>query len=150
LNEVPSLKEFIQSKNPTHFEERLQVEEDVSQMPEYLHIQREENRNKKYFIETHGCQMNVSDTEIVETILEGAGFEKTENMMGADVVLVNTCAIREGAEKKVWNKIESQYSAIKKKKKDTIVGVLGCMAERLKEQVLEHKLVDLVAGPDAY
>jgi tRNA-2-methylthio-N6-dimethylallyladenosine synthase len=65
-------------------------------------------------------------------------------------VLVNTCAIREGAEKKIWNKLQSQYSVIKKKNKDAIVGVLGCMAERLKEQVLEHKVVDLVAGPDAY
>lgn len=71
-------------------------------------------------------------------------------MTKADVVLVNTCAIREGAEKKVWNKIESQYSAVKKKNKEAIVGVLGCMAERLKEKFLENKFVDIVAGPDAY
>jgi tRNA-2-methylthio-N6-dimethylallyladenosine synthase len=64
--------------------------------------------------------------------------------------LVNTCAIREGAEKKIWNKIESQYSGIKKKNKEAIIGVLGCMAERLKEKFLDHKFVDLVAGPDAY
>ena len=66
------------------------------------------------------------------------------------MVLVNTCAIREGAEKKIWNKLESQYSGIKKKNKEAVVGVLGCMAERLKEKFLEHKIVDLVAGPDAY
>jgi MiaB/RimO family radical SAM methylthiotransferase len=94
--------------------------------------------------------MNVADTEIVETILESAGFAKTEEMSAADVVLVNTCAIRENAEKKIWNKLESQYSAIKKKNKQAVVGVLGCMAERLKEKVLEHRIVDLVAGPDAY
>lgn len=71
-------------------------------------------------------------------------------MHSADIVLVNTCAIREGAEKKIWNKLESQYSGIKKKNKDAIVGVLGCMAERLKDKFLENQFVDLVAGPDAY
>ena len=111
---------------------------------------REENKNKKYFIETHGCQMNVADSEIVQTILEGAGFEHSDDMNKADVILINTCAIREGAEKKIWNKIESQYGGIKKRNKEAIVGVLGCMAERLKEKFLEHKFVDLVAGPDAY
>jgi tRNA-2-methylthio-N6-dimethylallyladenosine synthase len=94
--------------------------------------------------------MNVADTEIVETILESAGFSKSEDQNRADVVLVNTCAIREGAEKKIWNKLESNYTGIKKRNKDAIVGVLGCMAERLKEKFLEHKIVDLVAGPDAY
>jgi len=68
----------------------------------------------------------------------------------ADVVLVNTCAIREGAEKKIWNKLDSTYAGIKKKNKDAIVGVLGCMAERLKDKFLENKVVDLVAGPDSY
>lgn len=119
-------------------------------MPEYLHIDRESNKNKKYFIETHGCQMNVADTEIVQTILESAGFQHSEDMATADVVLVNTCAIRENAEKKIWNKLESQYAGIKKKNKDAIIGVLGCMAERLKERFLEHRIVDLVAGPDSY
>lgn len=66
------------------------------------------------------------------------------------MVLVNTCAIREGAEKKIWNKMNSNYSAIKKKNKDAIVGVLGCMAERVREKFLENKIVDLVAGPDSY
>ena len=82
--------------------------------------------------------------------MEGAGFENSEDKEQADVILVNTCAIREGAEKKIWNKIESQYSGIKKRKKGAIVGVLGCMAERLKEKFLENKVVDIVAGPDAY
>lgn len=94
--------------------------------------------------------MNVADTEIVQSILEGAGFEATETMKQADVVLVNTCAIRENAEKKIWNKIESNYHFVKKNNKEAIVGVLGCMAERLKDKFLENKTVDLVAGPDSY
>ena len=85
----------------------MQKKEPESQLPEYLHIEREHNKNKTYFIETHGCQMNVADTEIVETILESAGFQKSEEKDSSDVILVNTCAIREGAEKKIWNKIES-------------------------------------------
>lgn len=80
--------------------------------------------------------MNVADTEIVETILESAGFQKSEEMYEADVVLVNTCAIRENAEKKIWNKLESTYAGIKKKNKNAVIGVLGCMAERLKEKFL--------------
>jgi MiaB/RimO family radical SAM methylthiotransferase len=94
--------------------------------------------------------MNVADTEIVQSILEGAGFEHIEDKEQADVILVNTCAIREGAERKIWNKIESNYSGVKKKRKDAIVGVLGCMAERLKDKFLENKVIDLVAGPDSY
>jgi tRNA-2-methylthio-N6-dimethylallyladenosine synthase len=85
----------------------VQKEEDLASLPDYLHIERESNRNKKYFIETHGCQMNVADSEIVQSILEGAGFEHCEDKEQADVIFVNTCAIREGAEKKIWNKIES-------------------------------------------
>jgi tRNA-2-methylthio-N6-dimethylallyladenosine synthase len=94
--------------------------------------------------------MNVADSEIVQSILEGAGFNHSEDMNKADVILLNTCAIREGAEKKIWNKLESQYSGIKKKNKEAIVGVLGCMAERVKERFLENRVVDLVAGPDSY
>ena len=92
--------------------------------------------------------MNVSDSEIVETILENSGYLKADSMDQADVVLINTCAIREGAEKKIWNKLQSNYSIVKKR--GGTVGILGCMAERIKEKFLEHKVVDLVAGPDAY
>jgi tRNA-2-methylthio-N6-dimethylallyladenosine synthase len=155
---VPSLKDFLKAQEPSHIHDHdhksseIQPEEaNHASLPDYLHIERESNKNKKYFIETHGCQMNVADSEIVQSILEGAGYEHCEDKETADVVLVNTCAIREGAEKKIWNKIESQYSGIKKRKKGgQIVGVLGCMAERLKEKFLENKVVDLVAGPDAY
>lgn len=94
--------------------------------------------------------MNVSDSEIVETILENAGYAKAAIPEEADYVLINTCAIREGAEQKIWNKLKSKYNSYKVHNKGTKVGVLGCMAERVKERFLEHKVVDLVAGPDAY
>ena len=94
--------------------------------------------------------MNVSDTEIVASILENAGYSSSDTMDEADIILVNTCAIREGAEQRIWNKLKSTYYAQKKHRPWTKVGVLGCMAERIKEKMLEHKVVDLVAGPDAY
>ena len=106
--------------------------------------------NKSYFIETHGCQMNVSDSQLVETILDSAGYQISVDAENADVLFLNTCAIREGAEQKIWNKLNTKYDGMKKRKQDKIVGVLGCMAERLKDQLLENKNVDLVAGPDAY
>ena len=94
--------------------------------------------------------MNVADTEIVASVLENSGYTAAENLQGADVILLNTCAIREGAEQKIWNKLGSLYWAEKQRRKSVRVGVLGCMAERVKEKMLEHKVVDLVAGPDAY
>ena len=94
--------------------------------------------------------MNVSDSEIVETVLESAGYQKAADGESADVLLVNTCAIREGAEQKIWNKLGSKHHGMKKRNKEKVVGVLGCMAERLKDKLLENKTVDLVAGPDAY
>ncbi|CDW86023.1 rna modification family [Stylonychia lemnae] len=159
IEEIPHLKDFLKTQTNDfqqdedgneHKQSQLQEEIDESTLPSYLHIQREDNKNKTYFIETHGCQMNVADTEIVQSILESAGFEASENINKADVVLVNTCAIREGAEKKIWNKIDTHYHGVKKNNKDAIIGVLGCMAERLKEKFLENKNVDLVAGPDSY
>ena len=107
-------------------------------------------QGKSFFIQTHGCQMNVSDSEIVASILTNSGYTLAEQMDEADVILVNTCAIREGAEKKIWNKLESTYFAQKKHRPHVKVGVLGCMAERVKEKMLNHRVVDLVAGPDAY
>lgn len=84
IDEVPSLKDFMKQSSHKHKhgseEERIQPQEDLSGLPEYLQVEREQNKNKRYYIETHGCQMNVADTEIVETILEGAGFEKSEEM----------------------------------------------------------------------
>ena len=111
---------------------------------------RVQNAGKAYFMQTYGCQMNVADTEIVASILENAGYSPADGIETADIILVNTCAIRENAEQKIWNKLESTYGVEKKKRPGVKIGVLGCMAERIKEKMLEHKVVDLVAGPDAY
>ncbi|XP_063708226.1 CDK5RAP1-like protein [Culicoides brevitarsis] len=110
--------------------------------------------NRKVFIETYGCQMNVSDTEIVWSILKKNGYDKTENIQEADAALLMTCAIREGAEIKIWNRLKhiSAMKANRSKRRPRLqVGILGCMAERLKTKVLEEeKSVDIVCGPDAY
>ncbi len=105
---------------------------------------------KKMFIESYGCQMNFSDSEIVASILANEGYNTTQNLEEADLVLVNTCSIRDKAEQTVRKRLE-QYNAVKKINPTMKVGVLGCMAERLKEKFLdEEKIVDLVVGPDAY
>ena len=105
---------------------------------------------KKLYLESYGCQMNFSDSEIVASILNKEGFETTNNLEEANVVLLNTCAIRDNAEQRVRNRLK-HLNAEKKKNPNLTIGVLGCMAERLKSQLLEEeKLVDLVAGPDAY
>ncbi|MEZ4852815.1 tRNA (N6-isopentenyl adenosine(37)-C2)-methylthiotransferase MiaB [Flavobacterium sp.] len=109
-----------------------------------------EGNNKKLFIESYGCQMNFSDSEIVASILANNGYNTTQNLEDADLVLVNTCSIRDKAEQTIRKRLE-QYNAVKKINPDMKVGVLGCMAERLKEKFLdEEKIVDLVVGPDAY
>ena len=105
---------------------------------------------KKFYIESYGCQMNFSDSEIVASILNGNGFGATKNFEEADLVLLNTCSIREKAEQTVRKRL-TEFRKIKKKRPGMLVGVLGCMAERLKSKLLEEeKLVDLVVGPDAY
>jgi tRNA-2-methylthio-N6-dimethylallyladenosine synthase len=102
------------------------------------------------FIETYGCQMNINDSEVVASILKAHGYEITENIEDASVILANTCSIRENAETRVWGRIDV-FRQIKKQKPWVIVGILGCMAERLKDTLLDNdKLVDLVVGPDAY
>lgn len=106
--------------------------------------------NRKVYIESYGCQMNFSDSEIVASILVKDGFDTTKNLEEADVVLVNTCSIREKAEQTVRQRLRS-FQKAKKAKPEMIIGVLGCMAERLKHKFLEEeKLVDIVVGPDAY
>ena len=94
--------------------------------------------------------MNVADSELVETILDSAGYRQADSLESSDVVFLNTCAIRDGAEQKIWNKLEGKHRALRMRNKELKVGVLGCMAERLKDKMLESGLVDLVAGPDAY
>ncbi len=112
----------------------------------------EENtgKSRKLYIESYGCQMNFSDSEIVASILKKEGFDTTSSFENADVILLNTCSIREKAEQTVRNRL-GQFNSLKSKRPDLLVGVLGCMAERLKSKFLEEeKIVDLVAGPDAY
>lgn len=105
---------------------------------------------KKLFLESYGCQMNFSDSEIVASILTKTGFETTRDFKEADVIFINTCAIRENAEQRVRTRLQD-FKKAKKENPGLIVGVLGCMAERLKSRFLEEeKLVDIVAGPDAY
>ncbi|MBP7028452.1 MAG: tRNA (N6-isopentenyl adenosine(37)-C2)-methylthiotransferase MiaB [Bacteroidales bacterium] len=105
---------------------------------------------KKYYIETYGCQMNVADSEVVASVLSDAGYAPAGSIGEADIILVNTCSIRENAEQRVWGRLDL-FRAQKKKRPQVIVGVLGCMAERLKEKLLESdKMVDMVVGPDAY
>jgi tRNA-2-methylthio-N6-dimethylallyladenosine synthase len=107
-------------------------------------------KQRKLYIESYGCQMNFSDSEIVASILQKEGFDTTSDINLADVVFLNTCSIREKAEQTVRNRL-TQINSLKKQKPEMLVGVLGCMAERLKSKLLEEeKIVDLVAGPDAY
>lgn len=106
--------------------------------------------SKRLFLESYGCQMNFSDSEIVASILSGQGYSTTTDFREADLILVNTCAIREGAEQRVRGRLK-EFNFLKKKNPKLMVGVLGCMAERLKAKFLEEeKIVDIVVGPDAY
>jgi len=112
---------------------------------------------KKLYIETYGCQMNVADSEVVASVMKMAGYEVCDHVDEADAVFLNTCSVRENAENKIYNRLEALY-AIKKQREASpnphfstlIIGVLGCMAERVREDLLEHHHCDLVAGPDSY
>lgn len=113
-------------------------------------IDKNTGKSRKLYIESYGCQMNFSDSEIVASILEKEGFDTTSDIGSADVVFLNTCSIREKAEQTVRNRL-NHINGLKRQKPELLVGVLGCMAERLKAKLLEEeKIVDLVAGPDAY
>ncbi len=115
-----------------------------------LITEQKEGNSKKLFIESYGCQMNMNDSEIVASILSEQGFNTTQNLEDADLVLMNTCSIREKAETTVRKRLQ-KYNKVKQVNPKMKVGVLGCMAERLKEKFLEEeKIVDLVVGPDAY
>ena len=103
---------------------------------------------KKLYIETYGCQMNVADSEVVASIMQMAGYEATETLDDADAVFLNTCSVRDNAEQKIYHRLEA-LGAIKRKR-PLIIGVLGCMAERVQQDLLENHGADLVAGPDAY
>ena len=103
---------------------------------------------KKLFIETYGCQMNVADSEVVASVMQMAGYETTEQLDDADAVFLNTCSVRDNAEQKIYHRLDA-LDALRRKRK-LIIGVLGCMAERVKDDLLENHHCDLVAGPDAY
>ncbi len=104
---------------------------------------------KKVYIETYGCQMNVNDTEVVFSILAAHGYARTEEIAEADVIMANTCSIRDNAEQRIWGRID-YFNTFRKAKADLVVGILGCMAERLKDALLDTGKVNIVAGPDAY
>ncbi|WP_115462094.1 tRNA (N6-isopentenyl adenosine(37)-C2)-methylthiotransferase MiaB [Winogradskyella aurantiaca] len=123
---------------------------DESKQGEALVLDQNQQNTKKLFIESYGCQMNFSDSEIVASILADQGYNTTNELEDADLVLVNTCSIRDKAEQTVRKRLE-KYNAVKKINPGMKIGVLGCMAERLKAKFLEEeKMVDLVVGPDAY
>lgn len=104
---------------------------------------------KKLFIETYGCQMNVADSEVIASVMKMADYESCQSIEEADAVLLNTCSVRDNAEQKILNRLEA-LNSMRKKGKNLIIGVVGCMAERVKEDLIENHHADLVAGPDAY
>ncbi len=104
---------------------------------------------KKAYIETYGCQMNVNDTEVIFSILQKAGYTRTERMEEANLIMANTCSIRDNAEQRIWGRLEV-FNQQRKARPGTLVGIVGCMAERLKDKLLDTRKVDLVVGPDAY
>lgn len=104
--------------------------------------------NKKLFIETYGCQMNVADSEVIASILKLAGYESCDDISEAGLILLNTCSIRDNAEQKIYGRLD-QLNAMRRGK-DTLVGVVGCMAERVKEELIQNYKVNIVAGPDSY
>ncbi|MGI9527589.1 MAG: tRNA (N6-isopentenyl adenosine(37)-C2)-methylthiotransferase MiaB [Weeksellaceae bacterium] len=131
----------------------MQIEEkiiDETRQGEAINLHTNGHKDKKLFLESYGCQMNFSDSEIVASILDKEGYSTTQSIHDADLILLNTCSIREKAEQTVRNRL-NHFNNLKKKNPTLTIGVLGCMAERLKEKFLEEEhLVDLVVGPDAY
>ena len=105
--------------------------------------------NKRIYIETYGCQMNVVDSEVIFSIMRKEGYERTTVMEDADIILANTCSVRDNAEQRIWGRIEV-FRKMKESNPGVIVGIVGCMAERLKEELTKTGKVDLVAGPDTY
>jgi tRNA-2-methylthio-N6-dimethylallyladenosine synthase len=105
--------------------------------------------SKKLFIETYGCQMNVADSEVVAAVLRDKDFMLASDVSEADAILINTCSVRDNAEQRIWGRLD-HFKSLRKKQPGLIVGVIGCMAERLGDEFLQHKGVDLVCGPDAY
>ncbi|PHR48736.1 MAG: tRNA (N6-isopentenyl adenosine(37)-C2)-methylthiotransferase MiaB [Fluviicola sp.] len=128
----------------------LNKDVDENRQGEAIEMEGKKPTGKKLYLESYGCAMNFSDSEVVASILIDKGFTTTKDQTDADVVLINTCSIRENAEQRIRNRL-SQFNKAKKQRPGMVIGILGCMAERLKKDLLEEeKLVDLVVGPDAY
>ena len=128
----------------------VEKEMDEKRQGESMQFDTPSENGKKLYLESYGCAMNFSDSEVVASILTKQGFSTTQNQDEADLVLINTCSIRENAEQRVRNRL-TQFNKAKRENPDMVIGILGCMAERLKKELLEEeKLVDLVAGPDSY
>ena len=104
---------------------------------------------KKLFIETYGCQMNVADSEVVASVMQMAGYEICEKEEEADAIFLNTCSVRENAENKIYHRLDTLHAEQKKGRK-VILGVLGCMAERVKDDLIQNHYANLVCGPDSY
>ncbi|KAF9959494.1 CDK5 regulatory subunit associated protein 1 [Mortierella alpina] len=154
-NRGPSLQDFLNGSATTQPSDlKAGLANATAEDVPYLSVKgRRLGAGAKYFVEVYGCQMNVNDTEILMAIMNGAGYTKAEDQAEADIVFLVTCAIRENAETRIWNRLAD----LKRKKlgpakgRAPLVGVLGCMAERLKDKLLDSdKMVDLVCGPDAY
>ena len=112
-------------------------------------MQQDMECTKRLYIETYGCQMNVADSEVIASVMKMAGYDPCENLDEADAILLNTCSIRDNAEQKILHRLDA-LNALRKKGRKLIIGVVGCMAERVKENLISNHGVDLVAGPDAY
>lgn len=122
--------------------------QNATQMNKNIRPITDANRPKVY-IETYGCQMNVNDSEVILSLLQDNGYALTDSMDEASVILANTCSIRDNAEQRIWGRIE-QFRLQKRKREGVIIGIVGCMAERLKDKLLDGHIVDIVAGPDSY
>ncbi|XP_040837572.1 mitochondrial tRNA methylthiotransferase CDK5RAP1 isoform X3 [Ochotona curzoniae] len=151
LADGPTFQHFLRNALPS--EEKPPCPE-VADSPPYLSVDHLLGRQRKVYLETYGCQMNVNDTEIAWSILQKSGYLRTNNLQEADVILLVTCSIREKAEQTIWNRLQ-QLKTLKTRRLRSRgplrIGILGCMAERLKEEILDkEKMVDILAGPDAY
>ncbi|KAK2504439.1 hypothetical protein MC885_016589 [Smutsia gigantea] len=151
LDTGPTFQDFLRSASTP---QEKPSSPDVEDPPPYLTADELLGRQRKVYLETYGCQMNVNDTEIAWSILQKSGYLRTSNLQEADVILLVTCSIREKAEQTIWNRLR-QLKALKAKhlrsRVPLKIGILGCMAERLKEEILNReKMVDILAGPDAY
>ncbi|PIO69700.1 hypothetical protein TELCIR_08466 [Teladorsagia circumcincta] len=143
----PGLEHFIQKSHKTRLPK---ISPTIEESSSYLDPADISGQGRKVKYITYGCQMNVNDMEVVRALLKDSDYVETEDLPDADVIVLITCSIREGAEEKVWRELKRIRSVVAKRRRP-VVGVLGCMAERVRHGLLSKKgLVDVVAGPDAY